>query len=92
MRIGYCSVSIFTTKQYVIIRFPGWLGLFELGAAPCSLFCIIITITLTRGGLAVVLELVTGLSLVAFRTSTVEVLGHTVTLGLVLTRVWITGI
>lgn len=49
-------------------------------------------VTLTRGGLTVLLELLTGLSLVAFRTCAVEVLVHAVTLGLILTRVWITSI
>lgn len=47
---------------------------------------------LTRGGLAVLLEPFTSLSLVAFRTSAVEVLVHAVALGLILTRVWITSI
>lgn len=47
---------------------------------------------LTRGGLAVLLDLFTLLSLVAFRTSAVEVLVHAVALGSILTRVWITSV
>lgn len=49
-------------------------------------------VTLTRAGLAALLELFTGLSLVAFGTRAVEVLVHAVALGLILTRVRITGI
>lgn len=48
--------------------------------------------TLTWSGLAILFEPFTHLSFVAFRTRTVEVLFHAMTLGLILTRVWITGI
>lgn len=47
---------------------------------------------LTRGSLAVLLKLFTGLPLIAFGTSTVEVLTHAVARGLVLTGVGITSI
>lgn len=50
------------------------------------------SVTLTRGGLAVLLEPFTRLSLVALRTCAVEVLIHAVALGLILTRVWIASI
>ncbi len=50
------------------------------------------SVTLTRSSSAVLLQPFTRLSLVAFKTGTVEVLVHAVALGLILTRVWITSI
>lgn len=64
-------------------HFGGIIGRYSNGAAVNHL---------TRGGLTVLLKLFTGLSLVAFGTSTVEVLAHAVACGLVLTGVGITSI